>query len=96
MPILRDRNPFAAAGLPQPDLLAAKQGAVEFLRDALRRSGVTQAELARRAGLEPSHVSEMLAGRLTRFGVERINAALAVFGGRIAVSYALEVETAEG
>ncbi|MFM7346729.1 MAG: helix-turn-helix domain-containing protein [Tagaea sp.] len=95
MPILRDRNPFAAAGLAEADALAVKQRAVEFLRGQLDKSGMTQAELARRAGLAPSHVSEMLSGRLARFGMDRINATLAVFDGKIETSYALKIEVAK-
>lgn len=95
MAIARGTNPFALAGLGDADALAAKQQAVAFLRARLRAEKMSQTELARRAGLAPSHVSEMLSGRLARFGIDRFNAALAVFGSRIAVAYRLEKEAAD-
>lgn len=87
--IKKTDNPFRDAGLPDPELLAIKQEAVEFLRAKLHETGLSQAELARRSDLEPPHVSEMMAGRLNRFGIERINRALAVFGAEIKIEYRL-------
>jgi predicted XRE-type DNA-binding protein len=87
--IKRTTNPFRDAGLPEPELLAVKQEAIEFLRAKLHETGMSQAELARQADLEPPHVSDMMAGRLNRFGVERINRALAVFGAETKTEYRL-------
>lgn len=87
--LIRDANPFRTVGFPDADELLVKQQGVELLRRRLNESGMTQAELAQKAGLEPSHVSEMLSGRLARFGIERINRALAVFHAEIKVSYDL-------
>jgi len=87
--IKKTDNPFRDAGLPEPDLLAVKQEAVEFLRAKLHETGMSQAELARRADLEPPYVSEMMAGHLNRFNIERINQALTVFGAEIKVEYRL-------
>ena len=64
-----------------------KSAAIDFLRGKLIESGMTQTELAQRSGLARSHVSEMLAGRLARFSVDRVNRALAVFEARIEASY---------
>ena len=66
---------------------AAKLAAVEFLRAKLNETGMSQAELAKRAGLARSHVSEMLAGRLARFSVERVNRAILVFNAQIEATY---------
>ena len=82
-------NLFDAAGFPDADDLQIKQEAVEQLRLRITEAGLSQADLARQAGLEPSHVSEILAGRLTRFSIERLNRALAVFGLSIEVRYRL-------
>jgi transcriptional regulator with XRE-family HTH domain len=69
------------------DATSVKSAAIDFLRDKLTETGMSQTELAKRAGLERSHVSEMLAGRLARFSVDRVNRALAVFEVRIESSY---------
>ena len=70
-----------------PNVVAVKSAAVEFLRAKLDDSGMSQTELAKLAGLERSHISEMLAGRLTRFSLNRINRALAVFNAETETSY---------
>jgi predicted XRE-type DNA-binding protein len=69
------------------DLVAVKSAAVEFLRAKLDDTGMSQTGLAKLAGLERSHISEMLAGRLERFSLSRINRALAVFNAEIETSY---------
>jgi len=50
---------------------------------------MSQTELARKAGCERSHISEMLSGRLERFSLDRINRVLAVFEASIQVNYQL-------
>jgi predicted XRE-type DNA-binding protein len=69
------------------NVVAVKSAAVEFLRAKLDDTGMSQTELAKLAGLERSHISEMLAGRLARFSLSRINQALAVFNAEIETSY---------
>ena len=69
------------------NVVAVKSAAVEFLRAKLDDTGMSQTELAKLAGLERSHISEMLAGRLARFSLSRINRALAVFNAEIETSY---------
>jgi predicted XRE-type DNA-binding protein len=69
------------------NVAAVKSTAVEFLRAKLDDSGMSQTESAKLAGLERSHISEMLAGRLTRFSLNRINRALAVFNAETETSY---------
>ena len=68
-------------------MVAVKSAAVEFLRTKLDDTGMSQTELAKLAGLERSHISEMLAGRLARFSLGRINRALAVFNAEIETRY---------
>ena len=70
-----------------PNVVAVKSAAVEFLRAKLDDAGMSQTELAKLARLERSHISEMLAGRLARFSLSRINRALAVFNAEIETSY---------
>lgn len=74
-------------GLVTADLAAVKSAAVQFLRVRLDDSGMSQTELAKLAGLERSHISEMLAGRFERFSVKRVNQVLAVFNAEIETSY---------
>jgi predicted XRE-type DNA-binding protein len=69
------------------DVVAVKSAAAEYLRAKLDDTGMSQTELAKLAGLERSHISEMLAGRLARFSLGRINRALAVFNAEIQTSY---------
>ena len=69
------------------NVVAVKSAAVEFLRAKLDATGMSQTELAKLAGLERSHISEMLAGRLARFSLSRINRALVVFEAEIETSY---------
>jgi len=74
-------------GVVTADLAAVKSAAVQFLRDRLDDSGMSQTELAKLAKLERSHISEMLAGRLERFSLNRVNQVLAVFNAEIETSY---------
>ena len=74
-------------GVVTADLVAVKSAAIQFLRDRLDDSGMSQTELAKLAKLERSHISEMLAGRLERFSLSRVNQALAVFNAEIETSY---------
>lgn len=74
-------------GVITSDLVVVKSAAVQFLRDRLDDSGMSQTELAKLAKLERSHISEMLAGRLERFSLSRVNRALAVFNAEIETSY---------
>lgn len=74
-------------GVVTADLVVVKSAAVQFLRDRLDDSGMSQTELAKLAKLERSHISEMLAGRLERFSLSRVNQALAVFNAEIETSY---------
>ena len=69
------------------DLAVVKSAAVQFLLAKLDDTGMSQTELAKLAGLERSHISEMLAGRLERFSLSRLNRALAVFNAEIETSY---------
>lgn len=45
---------------------------VERTRSILRRHGISQAELSRRAGLDPSHVSKWIGTRTTTPGIENM------------------------
>jgi hypothetical protein len=66
------------------DVVSVKSAAVELLRAKLDDTGMSQWKLA---GLERSHISEMLVGRLARFSLNRINRALVVFNAEIETSY---------
>jgi transcriptional regulator with XRE-family HTH domain len=66
--------------------VVVKSAAVQFLRAKLDDTGISQTELAKLAGLERSHISEMLAGRLEP-QLEPDNRALAVFNAEIETSY---------
>lgn len=85
----RSGNPGRDAGLPNPDLLAVKQEAVELLRAKLHETGMSEAELARQSGLQLPQVSEMMVGNLNRLGIGPINQGLAVFGAEIKTEYRL-------
>jgi predicted XRE-type DNA-binding protein len=74
------------------DAATAKAAAVAFLRAKLAETGMSQTELAQKSGLERSHVSEMLAGRLARFGMDRVNRALAVFNAHIETKYQFKIQ----
>jgi len=74
-------NPFEP--LDDAGELLVKHEAVELIESEMRRRGLTQTDLARRAGLKQPHISDMLRRRLDRFGVDRLNRVLAVFGARI-------------
>lgn len=74
-------------GVVTADLVVVKSAAVQFLRDRLDDSGMTQTELAKLAKLERSHISEMLAGRIKRFSLSRMNQVLAVFNAEIETTY---------
>ena len=77
-------------GMTTGNAATVKSAAIDFIRGRLAETGMSQTELAKRAGLERSHVSEMLAGRLARFSVDRVNRALAVFNARIEAHYQFE------
>lgn len=87
--IRRSGNPGRNAGLPNPDLLAVKQEAVDLLRAKMHEAGMSEAELARQSGLQRPQVSEMMVGNPNRLGIAPINQGLAVFGAEIKTEYRL-------
>ncbi len=71
-------NPFADVGLPNAEELLAKTEAMMFIKVKLRELRIRQVDLAKLANMPESNVSEILSGRLTRYGIDRINRLLAI------------------
>lgn len=81
-------NPFA--GLEGSELLLVKHRAAEIIESEMKARGLSQEALAKLCGMHQPHVSEILQRKLDRFGIDRLNRVLAVFGRRIATHYEIE------
>lgn len=73
-------NPFAAAGLPDADVLLRKHNAVERIEEELRRRGLTERELSRMAGVDPQELSIAMRRQLDKARTDVITAAAAALG----------------
>ncbi len=73
-------NVFADLGVPEPEEELAKAQLASHLRDAIKRRRLTQAQAARRMGLDQPKVSALMNGRLAGFSSERLMRCLAALG----------------
>lgn len=65
-------NLFADLGLPNADALLIKSELALVIRDIVRERGWTQVEAARTLSIPASDMSDLMRGKLTRFGRERL------------------------
>jgi predicted XRE-type DNA-binding protein len=81
-------NPFA--GLEDAELLLIKHQAVELIEFEMKARGITQTMLAEMSGMHQPHISEILSRKLNRFGIDRLNRILALFGRKIMLHYEIQ------
>jgi predicted XRE-type DNA-binding protein len=65
-------NVFADLDLPKPDELFLRAGLLRAVRDVMRKSGLTQQQLAEKAGLKQPDVSKILNGGAHGFSTDRL------------------------
>lgn len=65
-------NVFADLDLPKPDELFLRAGLLRAVRDVMRKSGLTQRQLAERTGLKQPDVSRILNGGERGFSTDRL------------------------
>lgn len=65
-------NVFADLDLPKPDELFLRAALLRAVRDVMRKSGLTQEQLAERTGLKQPDISRVLNGRERGFSTDRL------------------------
>ena len=65
-------NVYADLGLPDAEKLKIKTGLVIEIRKAIRRSGLTQQEAAKRMGITQPKVSDMLRGDFSNLSERKL------------------------
>lgn len=69
-------NVFADMGMPDAEERLAKAERSRTIRRAIHERGLTAARVEELLELEPGEVSDLLRGRLSRFGLERLERCL--------------------
>jgi len=65
-------NVFADLDLPKPDEPFLRASLLRALRDVMRKSGLTQGQLAEKTGLKQPDVSRILSGSERGFSTDRL------------------------
>ena len=78
-------NVFADLGLPDAEELLVKAKLVSKISQLIEGKGLTQAETARRTGLDQPKVSRLLRGQLSGFSADRLFAILNRLGHSVEV-----------
>lgn len=65
-------NVFADLDLPKPDELFLRASLLRAVRDVMRKSGLTQRQLAEKTGLKQPDVSKILNGGERGFSTDRL------------------------
>jgi predicted XRE-type DNA-binding protein len=82
---LSSGNVFADIGLPDAEELLLKATLVFEIGQLIDKKGLTQAEVARRTGLDQPKISRLLHGRLSGFSIDRLFAILNRLGHSVEV-----------
>jgi len=78
-------NVFADIGLKDADELLLKAKLVAKVSQLIEKKGLTQAEIAKRTGLDQPKVSRLLRGQLSGFSADRLFAVLNRLGHSVEV-----------
>jgi predicted XRE-type DNA-binding protein len=78
-------NVFADIGLKDADELLLKAKLVAKISQLIEKKGLTQAEIAKRTGLDQPKVSRLLNGQLSGFSADRLFAVLNRLGHSVEV-----------
>ena len=73
-------NVFADMGVIEPEEELAKAQLASYIRQAIKRGGLTQLQAAHRLGLDQPKVSALMNGRLAGFSSVRLMRFLAALG----------------
>ena len=79
-------NVFADLGLPDADKLKIKTGLVIEIRKAMRNSGLTQQDAAKRMGITQPKVSDMMRGDFSNLSERKLMDCLTRLGYDIEIS----------
>ena len=82
---LSSGNVFADIGLKDAEELLLKAKLVTKMSELIEKKGLTQAEIARRTGLDQPKVSRLLRGQLSGFSADRLFAILNRLGHSVEV-----------
>jgi predicted XRE-type DNA-binding protein len=82
---LSSGNVFADIGLPDAEELLLKATLVFEIGQLIDKKGLTQAEVAKRTGLDQPKISRLLHGRLSGFSIDRLFAILNRLGHSVEV-----------
>jgi predicted XRE-type DNA-binding protein len=78
-------NVFADIGLEDAEELLLKAKLVSKISQLIEKKGLTQAEIAKRTGLDQPKVSRLLCGQLSGFSADRLFAVLNRLGHSVEV-----------
>ena len=73
-------NVFADLAVAEPEEELAKAQLAAHIRDVIKRRRLTQAEAARRVGMDQPKISALMNGRLTGFSSDRLLRCLTALG----------------
>ena len=73
-------NVFADLGAPDPEERLARAELARVVRRVIRERGLTQTRAAEILGVRRPDVSDLMRGRFSRFGVERLERFLSALG----------------
>lgn len=78
-------NLFADLGLDQPDELLAKAKLLVQVSGLIKKSGLSQNEVAKKLGITQPMVSKLVSGRLSEFGTESLLHYLSILGCEVEI-----------
>lgn len=75
-------NIFAALGLEQPDELLARANLLDQVSSLIKKSGLSQREVAEKLGITQPMISNLITGRLSAFGTDSLLHYLSILRAR--------------
>lgn len=84
--VVSSGNVFADLKVPNPEEALLKARLAVAITKAIKARGLTQTEAGKRMGLKQPKVSDILAGRLTGYSVERLMRFLTLLGQDVQVT----------
>ena len=78
-------NVFADLGLDQPEELLARAKLLNEVSNLIKRSGLSQQEVAKKLGITQPKVSMLVSGRLFAFGTETLIHYLSILGCEVRI-----------
>jgi len=82
---ISEQNIFASIGRKDADELVARSELLEEVGKLIEKSGLTQAEVAKKLGIKQSKVSMLVNGHLSGFSTDTLLHYLAVLGCKVEI-----------